>query len=225
MFLTLCGITNQMINTFMREETFFDQVNYKGIIDSIKGIYSSDGTMATLLDFERCLDEANLYAYKNWDLGELVQGPMIKRYSVACIFMWPHKMMPDPRGGVKLSKVLGCRVKVKKTEITVPIKVENYEDYEPGTHYPRMKKKQVWLVYIEISKELMDEIREGSIDLAGQNIDLNELDDSYAENLDDEDLEGDKPEEAGAGPLGMGPPPMGVPAGPPGAPPAAPGGM
>ena len=204
-----------------KEQDFFDKVNYKGIIDSIKNVYSSDGSMSTLLDFERCLDEANLYAYKNWELGELVQGPMIRRYSVACIFMWPEKLMPDPRGGVKLSKVLGCRVKVKKTEITVPVRVENYEDYEPGTHFPRMKKKKVWLIYIELSKELMDEIREGSIDLAGQNIELDELDDSYAENLDKDDMEEDKPEAGGSGPLGM---PM--PAGPmPGGPmPAAPGG-
>lgn len=205
----------------MREETFFDKVNYKSIIDSIKGVYSSDGSMSTLLDFERCLDESNLYAYKNWELGELVQGPMIRRYSVACIFMWPERLMPDPRGGVKLSKVLGCRVKVKKTEITVPVKIENYEDYEPGTHFPRMKKKKVWLIYIEISKELMDEIREGSIDLAGQNIELDELDDSYAENLDKDDMEEDSAQDGSGGPLGMGGP---MPAAP-GAPPAGPGGI
>lgn len=211
----------------MRIEPFFDKVNYRGIIDSIKNVYSSDGSMSTLLDFERCLDEANLYAFKNWQLGELVQGPTVHRYSVSCIFMWPERLMPDPRGGAKLSKILGCRVKVKKTEITVPVTVKNYEDYEPGTHFPRMKKKKVWLIYIEISKELMDEIREGSIDLAGQNIELDELDDSYAENLDKEDMPEDAPQAGGApmpGGLGMGPPPGGAlgmsPAGPaPGGPP------
>jgi hypothetical protein len=137
-------------------------------------------------------------------------------------------MMPDPRGGAKLVKTLGCRVKVKKTEITVPVQIENYEDYEPGTHFPKMKKKQVWLVYIEISKELMDEIREGSIDLAGQNIELDELDDSYAENLDEKDLKSDEPEAAGAaGPLGMGGPPGAGPIPPaPGGPmPPGPGGI
>ena len=39
-------------------------------------------------------------------------------------------------------------------------------------------------------KEIMDDIREGSIDLAGQNIDLNELDDSYEDDLDKEDSDG-----------------------------------
>lgn len=211
----------------MRIEPFFDKVNYRSIIDSIKNVYSSDGSMSTLLDFERCLDEANLYAFKNWELGELVQGPTVHRYSVSCIFMWPEHLMPDPRGGAKLSKILGCRVKVKKTEITVPVTVKNYEDYEPGTHFPRMKKKKVWLFYIEISKELMDEIREGSIDLAGQNIELDELDDSYAENLDKEDMPEDEPQAGAApmpgglgmppapgGPLGMAPP-GGAPGGPP----------
>jgi hypothetical protein len=39
-------------------------------------------------------------------------------------------------------------------------------------------------------KEIMDDIREGSIDLAGQNIDLNELDDSYTDDLESEDSDG-----------------------------------
>ena len=53
-----------------------------------------------------------------------------------------------------------------------------------------MKEKPIWLVYIEMPKEIMDDIREGSIDLAGQNIDLNELDDSYEDDLDEEDSDG-----------------------------------
>ena len=53
-----------------------------------------------------------------------------------------------------------------------------------------MKPKTVWLVYIEMPKEIMDDIREGSIDLAGQNIDLNELDDSYDDDMQKEDSDG-----------------------------------
>jgi hypothetical protein len=61
--------------------------------------------MSTLLDFERVLDEADLYAYKNWLLGELVQGPDIGKYSVTCVFMWPYKLMPDPRGAKRLATI------------------------------------------------------------------------------------------------------------------------
>jgi hypothetical protein len=97
--------------------------------------------------------------------------------------------MPDPSGCKRLIK-LGCTVHWKKTKIKVPVEVEDYDDYVPGTRYPKMTAKSVWLVYIEMPKSIMDDIREGSIDLAGQDIDLNELDDSYNDDLESEDIDG-----------------------------------
>lgn len=170
-------------------DKFFDDVDYVSIIDTVKGIFTSDGSMAVLLDYERVLDEADLYAFRNWELGELVQGPVVKRYSVGCMFMWPYKLMPDPRACKRLIN-LGCKVYWKKTKINVPVEVEDPDDYQPGTRYPKMKPKTVWLVYIEMPKEIMDDIREGSIDLADQTIDLNELDDAYDEDMEKEDSDG-----------------------------------
>jgi hypothetical protein len=170
----------------MKHETadnFFDNVDYVSIIDTVKGIFTSDGSMNTLLDFERVLDESDLYAYRNWELGELVQGPNIKRYSISCVFMWPYNLMPNPKGAKRLVSI-GCTVKFAKSEIEVPVEVKDYDDYVAGTRYPKMAPKKVWFAYIEIPKDLLDDIKEGSIDLAGQNIDLEELDNSYDEDLD-----------------------------------------
>ena len=168
-------------------DEFFKDIDYKNIIDNIKGIYTSDGSMSTLLDFERVLDDCDLYAFRNWDIGELVSGPNIKRYTVSCVFMYPHKLMPNPRGAKRLLKV-GCNIKFKKTTIKVPVQIKNPGDYKPGTHYPKMVEREVWLVYIEMPKQLMNDIREGSIDLAGQTIDFDELDDAYDDNLDQESV-------------------------------------
>lgn len=170
-------------------DKFFDDVDYVSIIDTVKGIFTSDGSMSVLLDYERVLDEADLYAFRNWELGELVQGPVVKRYSVGCMFMWPYKLMPDPRACKRLVH-LGCTIKWKKTKIRVPVEVDDYDDFAPGGRYPKMKPKAIWLVYIEMPKEIMDDIREGSIDLAGQNIDLNDLDDAYDDDMDSEDSDG-----------------------------------
>jgi hypothetical protein len=194
-------------------DNFFDGVDYVSIIDTVKGIYTSDGSMNTLLDFERVLDESDLYAYRNWELGELVQGPTVNRYSVSCVFMWPYNLMPNPKGSKRLVTV-GCTVKFVKTTIEVPVEVKDYENYVPGTRYPKMSPKKVWLVYIEIPKELLDDIKEGTIDLAGQTIDLEELDDSYDEDLDKDS--GENEEESSD--LNMDPQNM-----PPGSPPAVPG--
>jgi len=196
---------------------FFNDIHYAGIIDNIKGIFTSDASMATLLDFERVLDEADMYAYKHWDLGELVAGPEIKKYTVACTFMYPEKRMPDPRAGKRLIAV-GCNIKFKKTTIKVAVKVDSPDDFRPGTHFPKSVERSVWLVRIEIPKELMSDIREGSIDLAGQTIDLADLDDAYESDLDKEaEQGGENPQQQ---PPGGNMPPQGGPM--PGAAPGAP---
>lgn len=168
-----------------RADHFFNDVNFVSIVDNVKGIFTSDGTMSTLLDFERVLDEADLYAYKNWIVGELVDGPNVGRYSVKCTFMWPKNLMPDPRGAKRLLAI-GCKLVFAKSKIKVPIEIKDYEDFVPGTRYPKGVSKPVWFVSIEIPLQLMDEIKEGSIDLADQKIDLDEIEDAYSEDLEKE---------------------------------------
>lgn len=205
-----------MSNIFKADD-FFDSIDFPSIVDTIKGVFTSDGTMNTLLDFERVLDESDLYAYKNWELGELVAGPHIKRYTVRCMFMFPHKLMPNPKGAKRLLSV-GCNIKFKKTTIKVPIEIKDPGDYKPGTHYPKMAEREVWLVSIEMPKELMNDIREGSIDLAGQTIDLSELDDAYDDDLDKEGNETEQnQQEMGGSMSSMAPAPGNMP--------PAPGGM
>lgn len=176
-----------MTNKLKSADNFFNDVDFVSIVSTIKGIFTSDGSMSMLLDFERCLDEADLYAYRNWLLGELVQGPNIGRYSVKCVFMWPYKLMPDPSGAKRLLAI-GCNVSFAKSKIKVPIQVKNYDDFVAGTRYPKMVEKQVWFVQIEIPKELMNNIKEGSIDLADQEIDLEDLESAYEEDLDRADI-------------------------------------
>jgi hypothetical protein len=191
-------------------DKFFNDIDYVSIVSTVKGIFTSDGSMNTLLDFERVLDEADLYAFRNWELGELVQGPDVRRYSVSCVFMWPYKLMPNPKGARRLVSI-GCKVKFAKSEVKVPIEIENYDDYIPGTRYPKSTEKPVWFVYIEIPKSLLDEIKEGTIDLAGQDIDLEELDNSYDDDLDKNETEEQQAEDGG---MAMGAPAAPVPPAP-----------
>ena len=174
-------------------DSFFKDIDFISIVDTIKNIYMSDGSMNTLLDFERVLDEADIYAYKNWINGELVQGPDVGRYTCKCSFMWPYKLMPDPRATLRLATI-GCNVKMMKSKIEVPVAVTSYEDFQSGSRYPKMQENQVWFMQIEIPFELMDDIKEGSVDIAEDTIDLSEIEDAY-----DNDLEQTKSEDdAGA---------------------------
>ena len=169
---------------------FKDGSDYWQVAQNIQDIYLSDGSLLTLLDFERVLDELDLYAFKNWQIGELVQGPDIGKYRVTCIFMWPEKLMPDPRGGRRLLP-FDCEVKYKRTNMQVPMKIEDPSDYRPGTKKARLVEKKIWLVQISMPKSLMSDIRTGSVELEDQDIDLEDLDSAYEQDLDQDSYQSD----------------------------------
>jgi hypothetical protein len=175
------------------KEIFKDHADYWLVAENIKDIYMSEGSLLTLLDFERVLDELDLYAFKNWQLGELVQGPEVGKYKVGCIFLWPEKLMPDPRGARRLLP-FDCEVKFKKTTMQIPIKIEDPDDFIPGTHKARLIKKKVWLVEIVMPKSLMTDIRTGSVEMEDQVLDLEDLDSAYEEDLDKEEFKQDDQE-------------------------------
>ena len=178
---------------------FFKDINFTSIVDTIKNIYMSDGSMNTLLDFERVLDDADVYAFKNWINGELVQGPEIGRYMCSCTFMWPYTLMPDPKATLRLAAI-GCNVKMMKGKLEVPIAITSYEDFQSGSRYPKMKENQVWFMQIEIPFDLMDDIKEGSIDIADQSVDLSEIEDAYDADLEDTTSDNSTNEENTAAP-------------------------
>jgi hypothetical protein len=165
--------------------------DYWQVAENIRDIYMSEGSLLTLLDFERVLDELDLYAFKNWQIGELVSGPNIGKYRVTCIFMWPEKLMPDPRGARRLLP-FDCEVKYKKTAMKVPMKITDPSDYRPGTKKARLVEKKIWLVQITMPKALMSDIRTGSVELEDQDIDLADLDDAYEQDLDKDSYQNDK---------------------------------
>jgi len=175
----------------MDKEIFKDHTDYWQVADNIRDIYMSEGSLTTLLDFERVLDEVDIYAFKNWTIGELVAGPEIGKYRVTCTFMWPLKLMPDPRGAQRLLPY-DCNVEYLKKEIKIPIKITDPSDYIPGTHKAKLITKEVWLVEITMPKALMNDIRTGSIEMEDEDIDLGELDDAYEQDLDQEEYQNDE---------------------------------
>jgi len=172
-------------------DLFKDHTDYWQVADNIRDIYMSEGSLTTLLDFERVLDEVDIYAFKNWEIGELVDGPEIGKYRVTCTFMWPLRMMPDPRGGRRLL-AFDCEVEYQRKEIKIPIKITDPSDYRPGTKKAKLVTKDVWLVTITMPKALMNDIRTGSIEMEDQDIDLDELDQAYENDLDKEENQSDE---------------------------------
>ena len=130
------------------------------IIKNVESIYDSNTSFNVLKDFERVLDELDIYVYKNWKDGELAEGPNIERHWVTCSFMWDAEEMPDPMGGKRLLDY-DCKVKFKKSHIIEPRKIEKPDDIRPGTKKGKLDRRPIWIVEIQMPKTLIADIYTG----------------------------------------------------------------
>jgi hypothetical protein len=159
--------------------------NIKDILENIKAIYMTDSSLDTLLDYERVLDELDLYAFSNWKKGELVEGPVYEKYFITCTWMFPFRKMPDPSGAERLLSY-GCEITYKQDTLEYPIKVKSPDDFKPGTKVPKLVSKPVWLVTITMPKKLMIDIQQGSIELENETLDTEDIDAAYEQGMDDD---------------------------------------
>lgn len=180
----------------------------KDALENVKEIFMSDSALATLLDFERVIDELDVYAFKNWKLGELVVGPVYEKYFITCTWMYPFKMMPDPRGGEQLLNY-NCQVTFKKDRLEFPVKPRSPKDFKPGTKVAKTKKVPIWLVTITIPKDLMTEIQKGSVEVENEKLDLEDLSQAYETGADEQEVMGTNQGQMGRPEAGMGSPEMG----------------
>ena len=130
------------------------------IVKNIDNIYNSNTSFNILKDFERVLDELDLYVYKNWKDGELCAGPIIDRHWVTCSFMWDKDNMPDPMGGKRLLDY-DCKVSYGKDYLIQPRKIKVPDDIRPGTKKGKLDRKDIWVVEIQMSKKLIIDIYGG----------------------------------------------------------------
>ena len=126
------------------------------ILRNIKNIYASDNVVSSLVNMEKVLDDVNIYAYQNWNKGELVEGPQVTKYDTTATFMWEQSEMPDPDAGKRITN-LGGQVAFKKDIKSVPRKIKTYSDYRPGTRKGKLDEMPVWLVKIKIPNTVIED--------------------------------------------------------------------
>jgi hypothetical protein len=151
------------------------------IIKNVQSLYAVGPTLSILKDFERVVDELDVYVFQNWEDGELLSGPVDSRHFVTCSFMWPADKMPDPAGGKRLID-RGCKVFYKRDELMKPRQIKGPEDYRPGTTKGKIDAHDIWVVEIKMPKELIGNFKHGNDDTQDQDVmdqtsgDLNSLD-------------------------------------------------
>jgi hypothetical protein len=124
--------------------------NLEQIKASLVNIAQGDDLFDMLLEFERTLDQTEIYAYLNWMIGEIIDGPHVSRYWFEVSLMYPHTKMPDPRGGLRLEK-LGCQVKMYKDVFRKPERVLDVDDVaDKKTKKAKITDIPVWIVKIKM---------------------------------------------------------------------------
>ena len=137
------------------------------IIKNVQSLYSVGPTLGILKDFERVLDELDVYVFQNWEDGELLSGPVDSRHFVTCSFMWPADKMPDPAGGKRLLDK-GCKVSYKKDELLKPRVIKSPADYRPGTTKGKIDAHDIWVVEIKMPKILIGNMKHGQDEIDTQ---------------------------------------------------------
>ena len=152
------------------------------IIKNVQSLYAVGPTLGILKDFERVVDELDVYVFQNWEDGELLSGPVDSRHFVTCSFMWPADKMPDPAGGKRLLDK-GCKVTYKRDELMKPRQIKSPEDYRPGTTKGKIDAHDIWVVEIKMPKALIGNFKHGKDEIESQEAtdqapgDLSSLDD------------------------------------------------
>jgi hypothetical protein len=154
------------------------------VIKNIEGMYESNSSFEVLKDFERVLDELDLYVYKNWEDGELAAGPSINRHWISAKFFWPRDKMPDPMGGKRLLDY-DCKVLYEKSYMVKPRQVMDPGDLRPNTKKGKMDKQPIWIVEIRMPKKLLADMYSANLD--------------NLENIEDSDVE-EMPQDAAPSP-------------------------
>jgi hypothetical protein len=143
----------------------------------------STSSLETLCEFERVIDENGLYAFHNWKMGELVEGPTSSAYRVTCTFFWPLEKMPDPSGAKRLLSY-GVKISYRKAWLKYPIKIKSESDFRPGIKKAKIAKTKVWLVTINIPKFLIKDIKQGSKEIIDADMDMGDISKNYKTKID-----------------------------------------
>lgn len=115
--------------------------------------------------------------------------------------MWPRRRMPDPRGAARLLPY-DCKVSYEKSSIKIPVEIKSPDDFQPGTRKAKLTKVPIWIVTIRMPQELISDIESGSLEIANEEYDLEDIQSAYKQDMDQKSLMSDMGEESGNDLLG-----------------------
>lgn len=167
--------------------------------DLLKKLNDSTSLTDVLIQMEDFLDSLDLYVFKNWIKGELVEGPDVKRYWVSIKLRYDYEDMPDPAGGMRLLKH-GAKVKFQQTTEKVMAPKDKEQANADAIVSPRgttnpeqeVTEKKSWLVDVMIPRRFIEELDDGDLDNHSDEVDSEAVSDARDEDIDGDEAYQDK---------------------------------
>lgn len=129
---------------------------------TIQSLYDQSGLLDILLGVTEYFDNMDLYAYKNWIYGELVEGPIVSKYWVEVVFKYDKETFPDPEA-TKMFERQGTKIFVKMERENYPIEhPRSMQDMtialgqNSSVPLPREESKEVILYRFQIPRRLVN---------------------------------------------------------------------
>lgn len=139
----------------------------------IESLEESPHLLDLLIKMEDVLDTFDIYVFKNWMDGEVVEGPMVRRYWLDMSLRFPLDRMPDPRAGLRLLKH-GVRVDYQKRQ------QENVDPVDEG------EPDAFWLVRVSIPRRLITDLDMSQFEEYEDAVDIEDVQDAKDDGLNAE---------------------------------------
>jgi hypothetical protein len=157
-------------------------ISARVLSDTLVHVTKSQTLLDMCMDFEKVLDDLDMYAYANWEDGEVLEGPTMHRHWITLKLMYPYEKMPEPEGAKRLlsRKIL---VQYTKNVLRVPRPLRTQDDIEiitrpDGSTKRRAKTEDIpiWVITIRMPRWLVDEFKTNIISLGdGEYLDTEAL--------------------------------------------------
>jgi hypothetical protein len=154
---------------------------------TIKRLTDSSNLIDVLVQIENFFDSLDLYVFKNWLEGEVVQGPNIQRYWVEIVLRYNYREMPDPQGGLRLLKH-NARIRYEmKTETVAEKPKVNTTNADNKEEKLETKEEKYWLVHVRIPRRHIEELYDDDLELYDDDVEDTNID--AASDARDEDID------------------------------------
>lgn len=180
----------------------------------LEKLEDSSHLLDILIQCENVLDSLDVYVYRNWYDGQVVEGPIVRRHWVTFSLLYPHRKMPDPRAALRLLKH-GVQV-----EFNSVARQQNKPMSDPanGMASDAMQTDAEpdhdtdWLVKITVPRRLLDQMEGADLEMYDDEVNPDDVKAAQDIGLDDES-QYQSDEQMPAGDQGQMPPDMAPPQG------------